>query len=705
MEEMLTNEGLMGAIFDGTVLIKVSFEGFRHKNIVGKILAMADTGEAVLDANVSTACLVLSKQKYNHGTFIKLDDTKEKESILQSILCEKDHPNRIYIKDSHDFKDLPNAIIKYDFGDDLVEYFNKYENLDNCSLSAHQGHSFVPPERYFRLNYEIINPDSYYHLYHGGAYNMFYYPYKDLTKWDKNGEIVKHSKSVLRNLGFQGFSGCGYGKRGEILDAHILKNRMIFTHEGHAISKITTDNGIIVNSFINSILCQYVINQYCTQHKVNGYINLLPLPFDAAKKNFDDIKSILTSIINIRRRWFSIDETNLEYQGLIAKLNICDTVQSAIDELQSLLLSEFNCYQNLIEQNDNIWMEMADIKEDSELRKTLIDYKHRRPYEELISIDNASSKNILDTKILAQEIIMELVGLAFGRWDVEYRQNPDNIPAFGDIFDALPFMPTVSLSEYRDGYPINYPTDGILSGDDSGDSLVRKVRESMVAIWGEKADDIEYELCNIIGYTDLFEYLSSPSGFFAYHFTRYTKSRRKAPIYWPLTSERGKVTLWVYYPRMNGNTLAALVLRLSHSLESYKSDLSNASLRHDRAAENEARVMIEEHEGMIEKLRSLIAQNYVPNHDDGVPVTAAPLAALFGHSAWRNECQSNLELLQEGEYDWSHLAYSMFPNRIREKVKKDWCLALTHSLEELCDNKPKPKKERKAKKVEDNSLF
>jgi len=52
--------------------------------------------------------------------------------------------------------------------------------------------------------------------------------------------------------------------------------------------------------------------------------------------------------------------------------------------------------------------------------------------------------------------------------------------------------------------------------------------------------------------------------------------------------------------------------------------------------------------------------------------------------------------LGEGEYDWSHLALSMYPARVMQKVKRDWCLALTHGLEHLCENRPRERKKRKA---------
>jgi len=43
--------------------------------------------------------------------------------------------------------------------------------------------------------------------------------------------------------------------------------------------------------------------------------------------------------------------------------------------------------------------------------------------------------------------------------------------------------------------------------------------------------------------------------FFAFHLQRYSKSRRKAPIYWPLSTISGSYTLWFYYPSLTSQTL------------------------------------------------------------------------------------------------------------------------------------------------------
>lgn len=698
MQQLLTDEGRLGAIFDRTVMIKSSYENFRKQNLCGFITHCADTGWGVLDAYVETSTMVLRKNSSDvSGVFFDVKDVNPEEKHLQiqamiNRLKEGELSQWTFISKSIEYENLPNSIIGYYFNEHILRVFN-FVNLEKRGMIARQGHSFVSPDRFFRLFYEISKGNSYFHLYHGGSFNLFYYPYKDLVKWEKDGEIVKTSSSVLRNPNYQLKIGCGYGKRGDILDAHVLKSSMFFTHEGHAISGITVNEAYVVNSFINSIFSQYTINQYCEQHKVNGYVNLIPMPDYLQKRG--DIIDLLNKLIAFKRYWFSLDETNLEYHGLIGQMNITTTIADAINVMQQQLSNDNDTYLELVKQNDDLWMDLANIEKDSDFRQTLNDYKSRRPYEELISIDGATQQNVIDRQVMAQEIIQELVGMAFGRWDVRFAQHPDTIPPFGDVFDALPFMPVVSLGNAPANYPVNIPDDGILSNDDQSQlCLAKRVRDVIHAIWPTIADDVEFELCRLIGYDSLQQYFDEPMGFFDYHFRRYTKSRRKAPIYWPVSSPQGEITYWIYYPKLNQNTLPSLILKLESEATIIRNNLTKAQAANDKAEANHWLLLQQENDGLTEELRR-INTNYKPNHDDGVPVTAAPLVALFRHRQWQNECRDNLSELQQGEYDWSHLAYAMFPSRIREKARRDWCMALTHGLEELCESRPRERATRR----------
>ena len=542
-------------------------------------------------------------------------------------------------------------------------------------------------------------------LYHGGSFSMFYKTYREVTIWG-DGSIPVASKSTIRNSNLNFIPGCGYGKKGDIWDAHILKKDFCFTHEGHSIPNPGLQSGLLVDSFINSIISQYTINQYCEQHKSNGYVNLLPMPDHAQRQK--DIDRIVTEIIDIKRWWFSLDETNLEYRGLLAQINVKESIADALVRLQDKLTADYARYQELVKENDDLWMDLADIESESEFRKTLNDYKSRRPYEELISIDGGSSENIINQQTFAKEIVMELVGMAFGRWTMT-GVTFGTVPEFNGIFDALPFMPKVALntSELLEYY-IPLPMNGLLlGGAKHNNSIVKRVQLVMQKLWNNKADDIEYELCQMIGCESLEDYFANmgAGGFFEYHFKRYTKSRRKAPIYWPISSQSGDTVVWCYYPRLSEQTIPAVLLMLSSERNTLQGELNGAMGTGDRKLENKLRTAISEIESLEIELTRVNNLPYKPCHDDGVPVTAAPLLNCFRHVAWKNECADNWNKLDSGEYDWSHLSYSIYPERIRTKVKKDWCLALTHGLEELCDNKPKEKKTRKKKTTQIEAQF
>lgn len=723
MQNLLNEGGLLGAIYDRTVFIKALYEEFRKSNMCGYIRNCADTGWNVLDANVETTVTVMSGQSQDiSGTFINVrDELKKDVALLHSInvINKGGYLSNTYVSNSLDFMTLPNSVIGYNFDKSILNVF-KLPTLQKRGFEAKGGHKFHV-QLFVRLYWEVSESNVFEPVAGNGKFYHFYAPYRDMAEWKDKG-IRVYAMNLIRNPEAQKTIGTYYGERGDIIDAQILKPNM-FTTQGYiGIPAKTHDEGYICTSFVNSILSQYFLNLYSGGHKMTTYVNQIPMPQYNSKE--EEVVQTVKNAILIKRHWFSLEETNLEYHGLIAQMDIDQSISKALDKMQEQLNSDYIRYQELVSKNDDLWMDLAGIEPDSDFRKTLNDYKQRRPYEELLSIDGASNTNVIDKKVMAQEIVMELVGMAFGRWDADYATGKKTIPEFGDVFDALPFMPVVSLQNESSpnasgsGFPareqnipskgtnnsqggntngayFSIPEDGILSIDaDSPLSLTTHVRDVMRYIWDERADDIEYELCQLIGCKNLQNYLESPTGFFDYHFKRYTKSRRKAPIYWPLSSEDGSLTYWVYYPKLNQNTLHSLILKLRDENERLHSQIAATT---DKTQQTLLRGRQQQVEGMMDELNNIINAGYKPNHDDGVPVTSCPLVKLIAHRGWKQECTENWEDLQKGECDWSHLAMSMFPARVTQKAKKDWCLALTHGLEHLCENKPKEKKTRKKK--------
>ena len=698
MKDMLNEGGKLGAIFDRTIYIRKLYAKFRATELCGYIDCCLDTGWGVLDAVVETSTLVLEKiSSQRDAIFIDLREEPKKGIVLGNYLSRNfNDESNIYVRKSSDFGTLPNAVVGYYFDDNVISLFQNNANIAKAGYESRGGYKFFV-DMYWRLYYEVDNSTNHYNVANGGNFSLFYSTYRDKVEWIDDGIRAKAIKNFQwTSPEYQKMFGVSYGEQGDILDAQIMKSGFYFTQGFYGIPLNNVDKSFSALSYINSILPQYIVNLYTGVHKKQGYVNQLPIIAHTDKQT--KIKELVSECIAVKRHFFSLDETNLEYHGLIAQLNISSTIEAAIDNLQSAITADYFRYQELVEQNDDLWMDLAKIDRNSDFRKTLNDYKIRRPYEELLSIDGASCQNIIDKKVMAQEIMMELVGMAFGRWDTAYAKGQKAVPEFGDVFDALPFMPVVSLDEVPVDYAINIPEDGILSNQTEGAiCLSSRVRDVMHFLWAERADDLEYELCQLIGCKSLQAYFESPTGFFEYHFKRYTKSRRKAPIYWPLSSEDGSLTYWVYYPKLSKNTLPSLILKLRDENEAIRSNINNALVAHDKVLETNLRAQQQQVEGMIVEITRIIDSGYEPNHDDGVPVTSCPLVNLIRHRGWSAECTSNLEVLQKGDYDWSHLAMSMFPSRVTQKAKKDWCMALTHGLEHLCENKPKEKKPRKKK--------
>ena len=113
---------------------------------------------------------------------------------------------------------------------------------------------------------------------------------------------------------------------------------------------------------------------------------------------------------------------------------------------------------------------------------------------------------------------------------------------------------------------------------------------------------------------------------------------------------------------------------------------------------------------MKEELERVTALPYKPDLDDGVMIPASPLWRLFRHAPWQKELRSCWEKLEDGDFDWAHLAYAIWPDRVEKKCRKDRSLAIAHGLVSICEQKPpeargKAKKGRpKTKRVVESSL-
>src|SRR5262249_15453809 len=204
------------------------------------------------------------------------------------------------------------------------------------------------------------------------------------------------------------------------------------------------------------------------------------------------------------------------------------------------------------------------------------------------------------------------------------------------------------------------------------------VCDVLEVIWKDGADATERKVCDILGIKELRHYFqrSGKGGFWDDHVSRYSKSRRKAPIYWLLQSSKKNYALWLYYHRLDKDILFKAPqnyvepeIRLEQSrldsLRSQKTALGNppqGAKKIDKDMETQEGLLVELKDfaekleraaklnfGNSEKLNSEVV--YDPDLNDGVVLTIAPLWELV---PWK-EAKGYWEALLEGEYEWSSM--------------------------------------------------
>jgi hypothetical protein len=252
-----------------------------------------------------------------------------------------------------------------------------------------------------------------------------------------------------------------------------------------------------------------------------------------------------------------------------------------------------------------------------------------------------------------------------------------------------------------DSYPLRISWSGILVDDVSHpEDIIGRVREALEVIWKDRADTVEQEGCELLGVKTLRDYFRRPAGFFADHLKRYSKSRRQAPIYWPLSTAKGSYTLWVYYHRLTDQTLhTALADYVAPKLKSIRAEIN--ALRESGNHRNHLEELLDlekELSDFHDEIEGIIKLPWKPNLNDGVLITASPLWNLFRLPKWQRDLEACWEKLENGEFDWAHLAHSIWTERVEDVCKKDRSIAIAHNLEHLCQvTPPKPKAKREKK--------
>ena len=693
---LCTDNAKCGAITSRAVFFLTSQSKLRESVLFNKIFlsGFVDLGDGVLDAMVETALSLIDIENYNKNAFfIREILNKDKESQLKKA-CNKlnisKYSNSTFISDQMEFRKIESAPVCYWVGKKTINKLYKYNSLEQDAACVRVGLQTGDDFRFLRLIWEVpvhslytgfqgsTDPEiqyirklqannkrwAYYSKTDEAA--AWYSPINLVVDWMRNGDQIK--ASVI----YKGYSpskwvqsedkyfkpGFSYMLRSSRLVPYIVPKgciptagrSQVFPEKDKEIEVLT-----ICASNLGSAVARFRGEKFGWPKFQAGMVQQLPYVelSDSVKQSAEET---MLKAINLAKDYYSVDETTLDYTGcseLVIKPQPRTNFATLLGHENELALAE--CYGLTEEEYEDLQL---DLQQAVSLRKVHEDS------------DEADLK-----LAAAKRHLSWLVGCAFGRWRT-VSQPVD----FSDIYAELPEQaPAFNYEASKNKLEVL----GVADLESSG-SLIK-------AIDSFADHDLTEKCLALVGANDWGHYLGKTSRFFTAHYEQYSQNRRYSPIYWPLQTASGSYTLWVYYHRLNQQTLYTCVNDFiegpAGKLTQVAEDIAVLKKQNSRSSQEEKELAeLSDLEAELKDFRDellRIVKFWKPNLNDGVQITAAPLWKLFQHKAWQKKLKDTWEKLENGDCDWAHLACSVWPERVLRKCHQDRSLAIAHDVENI----------------------
>lgn len=635
--------------------------------------------------------------------FLRLLNEDNKADCLQLICAnfrQGKSDSRIYEAQAEDFNVIPGRPFAYWVSQAVRDLFVKFDSFEATGGSAWIGASTKDDFRFLRLFWEPSDVRDWRGFGKGGEYSKFYGEPHLLINWrDEGAEIaalvVARYPYLNGNADWVLHRECPYGtpaltwtrRTTKGLSVRTLPAECMFSDKGPAASvvKNSTEELLATMALLNSrpfqalVELQLAAGDAAARSYEVGLIKATPFPIcsEVIKRRLAKLAKDSWKLARIKAE---VDETSHAFL-LPASLNnrVYDFEQTNIELALNGMQADI----------DDIAFELYGFSEEDRLVVQPSEFVPNESDVEAYADNEADEEG--STSLIDEDdgLLSWAVGVVFGRFDWRLATGERKPPTKSEPFDALPDKSPGMLPS--DAEPFHSHAGVLVDDQGHAYDLGRLIEEVLAVVGVTVPEDVRSWL---------------QRAFFVLHLQYYSKSRRKAPIYWPLSTTSASYTLWVYYPNLTSQTLYIAIndfvepklTQVGADLVALRNKLSNRTRDDEKQFETLQAFELE----LIELRDTLLtlAPNYKPNHDDGVQISAAPLWPLFRHKPWQKVLKDTWAKLEKGDYDWANLAMNYWPDRVREKCKTDKSLAIAHGLEHLyIEPEAQPKKARGRKKA------
>ncbi|HEY3443615.1 MAG TPA: BREX-1 system adenine-specific DNA-methyltransferase PglX [Paludibaculum sp.] len=707
---LLSARGCLGAITSRTGYFLTSFSKWRDEIVLkySQPRAFADLGSGVLDtALVETAAYSLEKRSNSTLTtlpspfFRLLREANKETGLRDAITALNTSPPSLssstYLATPESFRHVPGSPFSYWANDAIRSVFRSLPAFDDerHGRSTRCGLGTLDDFRFIRLRWEVKIQDigsKWRVYYHGGVYSPFHDEFPCVVLWASNGAAVKRYVEEKVGSASRKVQGEGsYFKQGFVFPRRtkgfapkFMPDGGIFSTAGQA-GFVPPDDLAWTIALLSSRICTFLLSLSqgrtgdAAQFEV-GLVKRLPWPqpdistrqeLDSLARSAFQITVALRSHREtshffvvppaIRSEGKSLSERHLNWKDEIE--NTERLLAARQDRINEIAFQLYGVSEADIETSAGC-EEVPDSNDDA-------DASHVDDAGSPVVDGEAVEDGALDAASFVQSFVSYLVGCVLGVWDIQRALDKSN--------GASSLIPTDPLPRYSPGQlnsetgldqsdgSRQRATEGVLVDDEEHvDDIVRRVRDVVEVLFKERSEEIEHETSHVLGVRELRDYFrkATKGGFWDDHVSRYSNSRRNAPIYWLLQSSKRNYALWLYYHRLDKDLLfKALVNYVEPKIRLESSRLQ--ALRSERAAVGEfgkeAKWLakeVEQQEDFIselrdfeDKLRRAANLHLEPDLNDGVVLNIAPLHELV---PWK-EAKNYWDELLGGKYDWSSI--------------------------------------------------
>ncbi len=633
-------------------------------------------------------------------TFIRVIEAEDKANALLNALRDAaaaTEKRQRFDVDSSGFANVPGSPFTYWVSDRLRSLFTELPRFGTGGRSARQGLATSDDFRFLRAWWGLPADHSEWHpCAKGGAFSPFYVQFDLMIRWEKDAgdeaarELKAFAESTagtthwsrnIRSPEYYFRPGLTWPLRTHRFCPQVMPAGVVITIRG---SGIYSDDPLLFLALFSSQLVDRLMRMLSGKDAHPqfdmGDVASLPIPH-VASADRDALASLARRGWSLRRSLDTHVETSRAYT-LPALLQGSDgTIEERVAAWSTKVR---DVVSELARIQTEIDMRSFDVyRIDNADRRAIADGFGASVSEDVSTTEEDGADetpNVSDdagaaanTATLVDGFVSWAVGVAFGRFDLRLATNERPIPPEPEPFDPLPSR---SPGMYPAGEePADRP-DILVDDEGHPDDLAARALTVAERVRVGVPENLRAWLAR---------------EFLPLHIKTYSKSRRKAPIYWQLATPSAGYSVWLYIHAFTKDTLFRIqndyaAPKLAHEerrLESLTRELADKATAAQRKELSAQESFVDELRAFLEEVKR-VAPLWSPNLDDGVVINFAPLWRLVPHhKPWQKDLKSTWDAICDGKYDWAHLAMHLWPERVVLKCAKDRSLAIAHGLEDV----------------------